>query len=130
MGSEQLSVRVLVVDDESIIADSLALVLRSKGFETRVAYSGDEAMEIAAAWNPNLVISDVIMAGTDGVKLAIHLAEALPACKVLLMSGHPDSEELLSQAKQLGHEFPILAKPFSVESLFPFLPPSPETETA
>jgi DNA-binding NtrC family response regulator len=121
MSSSQAKMRVLVVDDESIVADTLALILRGRGFDARAAYSGEDAAEIALTWTPNAVIADVIMGKMDGVALAIYLAKALPSCKVLLMSGNLATEGLINESKKLGHDFPILAKPFSPESMFEFL---------
>ena len=121
MPSEPAPLRVLVVDDEHIVADSLVLILRSRGFNSRAAYSGEDAAEQALAWNADVVISDVIMGKMDGIALALYLGQALPACKVLLISGNIATEQLLSDSKKLGHEFPILAKPFHPDSVFEFL---------
>ena len=123
MPPAQVLSRVLVVDDERIIADSLALILRGRGFESRSAYSGEEAAEIAQTWQPDAVISDVVMGKMDGVALAVYLAQSLPSCRVLLISGNPDAEQLMNASKNLGYEFPILPKPFHPESLFEFLFP-------
>ena len=121
MPAEQSPIRVLVVDDEPIIADSFALILRGQGFDSRGAYSGEEAAEIALSWPPDAVITDVIMGKMDGVALAVYLAQTLPECKVLLMSGNSATEQLVSESKKLGHDFPILAKPFPPQSILDFL---------
>jgi DNA-binding NtrC family response regulator len=113
--------RVLVVDDERIIADTLSLILRERGFDARAVYSGEDAAELALTWTPDAVIADVIMGKMDGVALAIYLAKALPSCKVLLISGNIATERLINESKQRGHDFPILAKPFPPESMFDFL---------
>lgn len=124
MTTEKAPNRVLIVDDERIIADSLALILRGRGFDARAAYSGEEAAEIAIAWEPDAVISDVVMGKMDGVALAIYLAQALPSCKVLLISGNPATEQLIDASKDFGYEFPILPKPFHPENIFEFLLPA------
>lgn len=121
MPDEQAPVRVLVVDDERIIADSIALILKGRGFDARAVYSGEDAAELALTWKPDAVIADVVMGKMDGVALAIYLSHALPACKVLLISGNIATSELLEESKKLGHDFPILAKPFPPESVFEFL---------
>jgi len=121
MLSSQATIRVLVVDDERVVADTLALILRGRGFDARAAYSGEDAAEIALTWTPDAVIADVIMGKMDGVALAIYLAKELPSCRVLLMSGNIATEQLINESKKLGHNFPILAKPFSPESMFDFL---------
>ncbi len=121
MPDEQTPVRVLVVDDERIIADSIALILRGRGFDSRAVYSGEDAAELVLTWKPDAVIADVVMGKMDGVALAIYLSHALPACKVLLISGNIATSELLNESKKLGHDFPILAKPFPPDSVFEFL---------
>ncbi|HEV2323861.1 MAG TPA: response regulator [Terracidiphilus sp.] len=112
--------RVLVVDDEHVVADSLALILKARGFEARAIYSGEDAAELALTWKPDAVISDVVMGKMDGVALAIYLARTLPSCKVLLISGNIATEQLINESKKQGHDFPILAKPFRPESIFEF----------
>lgn len=121
MPDEQAPVRVLVVDDERIIADSIALILRGRGFDSRAVYSGEDAAELTLTWKPDAVIADVVMGKMDGVALAIYLAQALPACRVLLMSGNAATWELVDESRKLGHDFPILAKPFPPECVFEFL---------
>jgi CheY-like chemotaxis protein len=121
MSNEEAAVRVLVVDDERVIADSVALILRGRGFEARAVYSGEDAVELALIWKPDAVIADVIMGKMDGVALAIFLAQALPLCRVLLISGNAATGQLLDESKKLGHDFPILAKPFRPDSIFEFL---------
>jgi CheY-like chemotaxis protein len=121
MPDEQAQVRVLVVDDERIIADSIALILKGRGYDARAVYSGEDAAELAMTWKPDAVIADVVMGKMNGVALAIYLSQALPACKVLLISGNIATSGLLDESKKLGHDFPILAKPFPPESVFEFL---------
>jgi DNA-binding NtrC family response regulator len=121
MVSSPNTMRVLVVDDERIIADTLTMILRGRGFDARAAYSGEDAAEIVLTWTPDAVVADVIMGKMDGVALAIYLAKTLPSCKVLLMSGNLATERLINESKELGHDFPILAKPFPPESMFEFL---------
>jgi CheY-like chemotaxis protein len=113
-------IRVLVVDDERVVADSLALILRGRGFDARAVYSGEDAAEIALGWKPHALVSDVVMGKMDGVALAVYLSQVLPSCKVLLISGNIATEHLLNESKKLGHNFPILAKPFPPESIFEF----------
>jgi DNA-binding NtrC family response regulator len=118
MSSPNAPLRILVVDDESIIADTLVMILCARGFDARAIYSGEDAAELARAWSPNFVVTDIIMGKMDGIALAIQLTHTMPLCKVLLMSGQNAAGELMAEAKKNGHEFPILAKPFHPESLF------------
>jgi len=103
--------RVLVVDDEQVIADTLARILDLNGYEASAVYSGTAAVESARALQPDLVISDVIMQDMNGIEAAIHIRGFLPSCKILLFSGQAATADLLENARAQGHEFEILAKP-------------------
>ncbi len=114
-------IRVLVVDDDHLVADSLALIIRGRGFESRAVYSGEDAADAALTWRPDAVIADVIMGKLDGVALATYLAQVLPSCKVLLISGNLDAAEMMNELKEPGHAFPLLAKPVHPDHIFEFL---------
>ena len=103
--------KVLVVDDERIIADTLKMILDTSGYEARVAYSGETAVELARSFRPDLFITDVIMGDLNGVDAAIQVRAMLPSCKVVLFSGQAGTADLLEQARTEGHHFEILAKP-------------------
>jgi len=101
---------VLVVDDEHLVADTLAVIFERAGFCTLTAYDAAGALEIAAAIAPDILVSDVDMPGMNGVELAMTLIERLPKCRVLLFSGHATFADL-SEARAAGHDFPLLPKP-------------------
>jgi CheY-like chemotaxis protein len=103
--------RVLVADDEQVIANTLAIILNQAGFEARAVYSGEKAVEVLDSFQPNMLISDVIMTGMTGIEAAIATRNKLPNCKVLLFSGQAATADLLEEARAQGHEFEILAKP-------------------
>ena len=103
--------RILIVDDEVAIADTLAMIFRSQMYETRVAYSGERAIEVIAEWRPDLAIIDVILPEMNGIDLAIVTKSNYPACHVLLFSGHANTSMLLEEAGRKGHQFEVLAKP-------------------
>ena len=79
--------RILVVDNEGPIRDMLATMLRTSGYNVSVARSGFQAIEIASALPVDLVMLDVAMPGFDGWATLEHLRTALPAQRVLMMSG-------------------------------------------
>jgi CheY-like chemotaxis protein len=109
--------RVLVADDERVIADTLAMILNQSGFHAKVAYTGEKALEMAAEFQPEMLISDVIMAGLNGIDAAIQIREILPAIKILLFSGQAATADLLEKARERGYEFEILAKPVHPQDL-------------
>jgi CheY-like chemotaxis protein len=103
--------KVLVVDDEQVIADTLAKILDINGYDASAVYSGLSAVESARALEPDLIISDVIMQDMDGIEAAIKIRAFLPSCKILLFSGQAATADLLENARSQGHDFEILAKP-------------------
>jgi len=109
--------RVLIADDERVIADTLAMILNQSGFQARVAYTGEQAVELAAEFAPEMLISDVIMGGLNGIDAAIRIREILPAIKILLFSGQAATADLLEKARTQGYEFEILAKPVHPQDL-------------
>ncbi len=102
---------VLVVDDERVIADTLSIILSKSGFSTMTAYDGKDALKLAKAHPPDLLISDVVMPGMTGVDLAITMKKIIPSCKVLLFSGQAATVDLLEKARHDGHDFTTLTKP-------------------
>lgn len=109
--------RVLIADDERVIADTLVMILNQSGFTARAVYSGEKALEAAAEFQPEMLISDVIMGGLNGIDAAIRIQELLPKIKILLFSGQAATADLLEKARANGHEFEILAKPVHPQDL-------------
>jgi DNA-binding response OmpR family regulator len=103
--------KVLVADDEQVIANTLAIILNQAGFEAKAVYSGEKAIKALDTFEPDMLISDVIMTGLTGIETAIITREKLPKCKILLFSGQAATADLLEKARAEGHEFEILAKP-------------------
>ena len=109
--------KVLVADDERVIADTLAMILNQSGFDAKAVYSGEKALELVATFEPDMLISDVIMADLNGIDAAIRIREMLPGIKILLFSGQAATADLLEKARTDGHEFEILAKPVHPQDL-------------
>jgi len=109
--------KVLVVDDERVIADTLAIILNQHGYDASAVYTGTSAVERARALSPDLIISDVIMPDMNGIEAAICIRKFLPNCKILLFSGQAATADLLESARAHGHEFEILAKPVHPQDL-------------
>lgn len=102
---------VLVIDDDPIIADTLAMVFNISGFEATAVYSGQHGLELAQQRSFDHLVTDVMMNGMNGIEAAIAIHEVLPDCRILLISGNNDTAGLLSLAASKGHAFQILAKP-------------------
>ena len=117
MPETQLKPRVLVVDDERVIADTLAVILNQSGFDARAVYSGEGAVELASTFEPHMLVTDVIMADLNGIDAAIRIRALLPRIKILLFSGQAATADLLEKARARGYEFEILAKPVHPQDL-------------
>jgi DNA-binding NtrC family response regulator len=103
---------VFVVDDEDIIASTLAMILRLQGgSQARCFTKPLEALEAARLEGPDLLISDVVMPLLSGIELAIQVREHCPGCKVLLFSGQAATASLFQNARAEGHNFELLLKP-------------------
>ena len=106
---------ILVVDDERVIAETLALILDSEGYGAEAAYDGASAFEICRQRLPDLVVTDVVMPGMNGIDLAIAIGRQFPGCHILLFSGQAQTPLILEDAKRLGYDFELLAKPLHPE---------------
>lgn len=109
--------RVLVVDDEQLIADTLCAILNENGFHALAAYSGSQALDSARNLRPDVVLSDVLMPRMSGVELGIRLHGESPNIQVILFSGQAATSRLILEAEQLGHHFELFPKPIHPDEL-------------
>jgi DNA-binding NtrC family response regulator len=117
MMTHQAARRVLVLDDEQVIANTLALILNRSGFEAHAVYTAEAAIKSAREFSPDVLISDVIMDGSTGIDAAISISEMVPHCRVILFSGQAVTADLLERAKASGHRFELLVKPVHPRAL-------------
>jgi CheY-like chemotaxis protein len=109
--------RVLVVDDERVIADTVAEILEGAGFQAATAYDGWSALQVAGVLQPDYLLSDVLMPRMNGVDLAMAIRKMLPAARILLFSGQAGITEILRAAQNQGFQFELIAKPIHPLSL-------------
>lgn len=102
---------MLVVDDQRLIADTLAEILTNAGFDAVPAHDGWEALDVAARFRPDWVLSDVVMPRMNGVELAIAIRQNYPGTEVLLFSGQAGISDILDEGTQRGYAFELIAKP-------------------
>lgn len=119
--SQRPAPRILVVDDEKLIADTIVQILNRNGFIAEAAYSGAEAIEKAQRHCPELVLSDVLMPQLDGVEAAIAIRELCPDTRIVLFSGQAATVEILARARERGHTFELLPKPIHPTQLIKHL---------
>lgn len=129
-----MSRRVFVVDDESVIADTLCQILSNSGYDARAFYDAESTLMACAGQHPDVVISDVSMPGMSGVELAVQLTDRFPGCAILLFSGQAGTLEVLESARRKGYHFELLVKPVHPKDLLAQLdgatrrPPRAETD--
>lgn len=109
--------KVLVVDDEPVIADTLCMIFAEEGFEAHAVYTSADALIRARELKPDIIVSDVVLPGANGIDAAVEIRRFLPNCKVILISGQAATSDMLQKALAEGHDFEILAKPVEPEIL-------------
>ncbi len=103
--------RIIVIDDEILIADSLAEILALEGYQSSAFYSGNAAIEHARNQCVDVVLSDVVMPEINGIDTVLAIRAACPDARVILFSGQAGSIDLLDRAYKAGHRFELLPKP-------------------
>ena len=106
--------RVLVVEDEPIIAEAVASRLRAEGFEVDLAYDGPGAVDAAARLQPDLIVLDVMLPGFDGLEVCRRVQAARPV-PVLMLTARDDETDLLIGLAVGADDY--LTKPFSMREL-------------
>ncbi|MGA3210441.1 MAG: response regulator [Terriglobales bacterium] len=109
--------KVLVVDDESAVADSLVAVLKYGGFDATGVYGPLEALEALRSDCPDILLSDVLMPKMSGIELAQAAVTVCPAIRIVLISGQAATTPYLEQARAQGYEFDLLPKPIHPQEL-------------
>ena len=106
---------ILIVDDEESIRLSLEGILSDEGFRTAVAANGEEALAIAQAEDPDLVLLDIWMPGIDGLETLQRLRQNRPNQLVIMMSGHGTIETAVKATRLGAYDF--IEKPLSLEKI-------------
>jgi DNA-binding NtrC family response regulator len=102
----------LIVDDEKIIADTLAMIFQLAGYRAVAAYNATDAFKQSVAFLPDLLITDLVMPDLHGIELAAKVQASCPSCKVLLLSGQIEAADPLITAV-----FDFAHKPINPEDL-------------
>ncbi len=106
--------RILVVDDDGPILTLMRALLREYGFEAVIAGSGAQALELARAQPPNLILLDIHMPGMSGAEVirALH-GDGLARVPILILSGDPITAASIAELGATG----AVQKPFDVPAL-------------
>lgn len=106
--------KVLVVEDEALIADAVAARLRSEGYEVQLADDGPRGVEHARRWEPDLVILDLMLPGLDGLEVC-RLIQRERHVPVLMLTARDDETDLVIGLAVGADDY--LTKPFSMREL-------------
>ncbi len=110
---ERAAARVLVVDDDISIRDTVTTILAQEGYGVSGASSGDEALALLRTWRPTLVLLDMRMPGMDGWTVARLMRESGLQVPIVVMTA---AESARHWAEEIGADA-HLAKPFALEEL-------------
>jgi len=104
--------KILVVDDEPIIAETLQKIFETAGYDCRAFYSGEAFLATDdAAWAPGFALIDMLLPGMNGIELALLLKARFPDLKLHLFTGQTEMTAILQKSEDEGVYFPTLSKP-------------------
>jgi CheY-like chemotaxis protein len=109
--------RILVVDDKQIIALTLSAILEIAGYEVETAFNAKEAVDKAAIFHPNLLLSDITLGAMNGIDAAVQITATLPECKVLFLTGHASMSDILKSPPPEHLVYSLMSKPAHVPDL-------------
>ena len=109
------NITILVIDDEKNIVESVKMVLEYEGYQVHTALSGLDGIALFKKLNPDIILLDVKMPGTDGLSVLRELKKINPFSEAIMMSGHSGISEAV-EASKLG-AFDFLEKPVSRDKL-------------
>jgi UDP-3-O-acyl N-acetylglucosamine deacetylase len=107
--------KVLIVDDEERVVQSIAGVLEDEGFRVTTARGGEEAIGVFQKEEPDVTLLDIWMPGMDGIEVLKRLKWMSPDCQVIMISGHATISTAMAAVK-LG-AFDFIEKPLSLDVL-------------
>jgi DNA-binding response OmpR family regulator len=109
--------RILIIDDEKTIADTLVMIMERDGHDAEAVYDGSAALQRSDSFAPDCVVCDVIVPGMNGFDVCAEIEAKHPNCHILLLSGQPEASDLIESARAYGHKWEVLAKPLDPEVL-------------
>lgn len=104
--------RVLIVDDDRLVADTLTLIFERNGFAAKATYSAEEALKSSRESAPDLLLCDVTMPGRDGLSLVEDVSREIPGCRILVLTGfYSNLKNVREHARKLSRPMGVMTKP-------------------
>lgn len=107
--------RILVAEDERAVREFVRRALAHRGHEVTLAEDGLAALDALRDGAFDLLLTDIVMPGMDGIALALKVASAKPDIKILLMSGYAAERQRAHNLDVLIHR--VIAKPFTLRDI-------------
>jgi CheY-like chemotaxis protein len=108
--------KVLVVDDEAVVVNSIRRSLARKAFKVEEAFSAKEAMSRVASGNYDVVLLDMRLPDADGLELVSDIRKARPRLRIVIITGYASIDTAVEAIKRGAHDY--MAKPFTPEELY------------
>ena len=110
--------RVLVVDDDHLVADTLKLVFKANGYDSEAVYSAADGLALARTFAPGLLLCDISMPEQSGLQLAEALHHEMPDCKLLMLTAYASNAAKVEQhVSRTRRPLKLLTKPCRPELL-------------
>jgi two-component system, OmpR family, response regulator CpxR len=110
-----MNVKVLLVDDEELFADTLASRLKLRGFKVQIALSGDEGVAKLKEFGADVVVLDVLMPGRNGIETLQEMKEVSPLAEVIMLTGHGTIDTAIDGLRFGAYDY--LLKPSETDDL-------------
>ena len=107
--------RILVIDDDESIRNSLAAILRDEGYEVDVASNGREAIQKSEETIYNLALIDIKLPDMEGIDILIRMKDTVPKVRKIMMTGFPSVQNAIEAVNRKADAY--LLKPVEVEKL-------------
>ena len=113
-----MKTRVLVIDDDRLVADTLSLVYNANGYECEARYSAAEGFARAKDFSPDLLLCDVTMPDESGLQLAHRMQAEMPETRLLLLTAYASNAvQVNQQSHQMQRPLRLLNKPCRPDEL-------------
>lgn len=110
--------RILVVDDDRLVADTLSMIYEANGYDAVACYSAADGWTKARAFEPELLLCDVTMPDENGLALAERIHNELPGCEMLMLTAYSsNAAKVHLQSIRMNRPLKLLSKPCHPDDL-------------
>ena len=114
-GKDSGMARILIAEDDAAVREFVSRALRHQGHDVTAVEDGLHALERMSANTYDLLITDIVMPGLDGIALALKAAKEYPDMAILMMTGYAAERQRAHNLEALIHQ--VISKPFSLQQI-------------